>query len=222
MHQPRHAIDIARVPPDDTEALLRLYIDLFHDREPLTKWCGLSKERMLEVARSIYLRGDSNPLAQGLCWIARDRSASSQAVGFIVCDDSAAEGHQQVPENVTPAEREKISVMLALLDDVREPVKDRIGSEPGQCLHIAALAVTPGYEGTGIATRLLQTAIADAAARGFVHAFAECTSVASRKCHEKAGFQHLHSVTTGAFGAGDGRRPFSNIHTDIFLLWKEW
>lgn len=220
MHGNTQTICIDRVHPDETEVLLRLYVDLFHGREPLTKCLGLSRERMISVARSMHTGANANPISRGSCWMARDRAAGMREIGFIVCDDPAAEGHQQVPENLADHEREEISALLALMEDIRKPEKDRIGSEPGKCLHISAIGVAPGYEGFGIATSLLQTALADATARGFAHAFSECTSIPSRKCHEKAGFRELHCVAVNEFVI-NGMHPFASGYFDVCLLWKD-
>ncbi len=102
---------------------------------------------------------------------------------------------------------------MALMGEVRKPVKERIGSEASKCLHVAAVGVAPGYEGAGIATNLLQTALEHATAREFTHLFSECTSRRSRRCHERLGFQFLHSVAVGEFSV-DGVRPFAqkSIH----------
>lgn len=220
MFKDNHAIRVDRVRPDETEALLSLYVDLFYDREPLTKCLALSRERMISVARSLYTGANTNPVSRGFCWIARDLAVATREVGFIVCDDPAAENDHQVPEDLTDQERVKISALLALMEEIRKPRKERIGSEKGRCLHIAAIGVAPGYEGSGIATSLLQTALADATTRGFAHAFSECTSIASRKCHERSGFQTLHSVDVKDF-AVNGEFPFTGCDLEISLLWKD-
>jgi ribosomal protein S18 acetylase RimI-like enzyme len=220
MQRDRSNICIDHVHPDETDALLRLYIDLFYDREPLTKCLGLSRDRMISFARSIYGGANSSPMSKGFCWVARDRHAADKKVGFIVCDDPAVEGNQLVPEDISEKEKEVFSAVMALMGEVRKPVQDRIGSEAGKCLHVAAVGVAPGYEGKGIATKLLQTALEHATAREFTHLFAECTSTGSRRCHEKLGFQCLHSVAVGAFSV-DGARPFAQNNLDIYLLWKD-
>ncbi len=220
MQKDRSDIHIDQAHPDETDAVLRLYIDLFYDREPLTRCFGLSKDRMLAFARSMYGGAHSNPISKGFCWVARDRPAANKAVGFIVCDDPVAEGNQQVPENISEKEMEVVSAVTALMEEIRKPVKQRIGSEAGKCLHIAAVGVAPGYEGAGIATNLLQAALEHATAREFAHVFSECTSTGSRRCHEKLGFQCLHSVAVGEFSV-DGERPFGQNNLDIHLLWKD-
>ncbi len=220
MHRDTRTICIDRVHPDETEALLSLYIDLFYDREPLTKCLGLGRERLIEVARSMHSGANANPIARGLCWIARDRNAANEEVGFIVCDDPIAETNQQVPDNLTDQEKGSLSAVMALMEEIRKPQQERIGSEAGRCLHIAAVGVAPGYEGAGIATRLLQTALAEATERGFAHVFSECTGEASRKCHEKLGFQPLHRINLNKF-AINGVCPFPTINLLIYLLWKD-
>ena len=220
MQRDRSNIRIDQVHPDETEVLLNLYIDLFYGREPLTKCLGLSKGRMISFARSMYGEENSNPMSKGFCWVARDRHAANKEVGFVFCDDPVAEGNHQVPEDISEKEKEMFSAVMALMENVRKPVKDRIGSEAGKCLHVAAVGVAPGYEGAGIATMLLQTVLEHATAREFTHVFSECTSTGSRKCHEKLGFQCLHSVAAGEFSV-DRIRPFAQNNLDIYLLWKD-
>ena len=213
-------ICIDQVHPDETEVLLNLYIDLFYGREPLTKYLGLSKDRMISFARSMYGKEESNPVSKGFCWVARDRHAANKEVGFIVCDDPVVEGNHQVPEDISEKEKEVFSAVMSLMEELRKPVYDRIGSEAGKCLHVAAVGVAPSYEGKGIATKLLQTALEHATARDFTHVFSECTSMGSRQCHEKIGFQCLHSVPLGEFSV-DGERPFAQNNLHIYLLWKD-
>lgn len=214
------AIRILPVDPNETELLLKLYVDLFHDREPLTKCMGLSKERMISLARSMYLGSEKNPVAQGGCWMARDDAAAGQAVGFIVCDDPFAAEHASIPDDLTDGEMENLLALQAFLDEVRRPLTEWGTLTSGQYMHIAAIGVAPGYEGCGIATRLLQTALAGAFARGFAFVFAECTSVGSKRCHEKNGFRNLHAVAGDTF-AYKGKKPFAGRGLTVFLVGKD-
>ena len=216
----QNTIFIDQVQPDETEALLSLYVELFYSREPLTKCIGMSRERMISFARSIYGGANGTPVSKGFCWVAKDRQAANKQIGFIVCDDPVAEQNQQLPEDISEKEKEMFSAVMALMEEVRKPVKERIGAEANKCLHVAAVGVAPGYEGAGIATNLLQTALENATARGFTYLFSESTSTGSRRCHEKLGFQCLHSVALAEFSVG-GARPFAQNDLDIHLLWKE-
>lgn len=220
MHKKNHTICIEPVRPDETEALLDLYVDLFYDREPLTTCLGLGRERMEAIARGVYLGATDNPISMGWCWMARDCMAAHRAVGFVVCDDPFTDGQVDIPGNLTDEEHEKVMHVQALMEAIRAPLTDRSPLGAGQCLHIAAIGVAPGYEGAGIATSLLQTALSSARTRGFAHVFAECTSLASRACHERNGFECLHRVSADTF-SHHGVSPFAGSHLDIFLLWKD-
>lgn len=94
-------IAIDQFHPHETEALVRLYVDLFHDREPFTKCLGLGRDRMDWLARSIYAGANKRPLSKGFCRVARDRYAADKEVGFIVCDDLAAEENHPIPEDIS-------------------------------------------------------------------------------------------------------------------------
>lgn len=211
---------IEPVRPDETEALLALYVGLFYEREPLTACLGLGRERMVSIARSMYVESGVNPILQGLCWIARDSNAGNRTMGFIVCDDPFAEGHAAIPENLQQDELEKVAAMQALMEAVRSPLKEQGALEAGRFLHIAAVGVAPDCEGAGIATRLLQTALAGGRSKGFAYAFAECTSEASKRCHEKNGFSTLHRVAADTV-SGNRNCLFAGTSLDLYLLWKD-
>lgn len=54
----------------------------------------------------------------------------------------------------------------------------------------------------------------------FSHLFSECTSAGSRRCHEKLGFECLHTLSVGSC-AVEGVRRFAQSDLDIHLLWKD-
>ena len=219
MSTDNQAISIDEVQDPEIDALLNLYVELFHDREPLTRCFGFSKERMIAFARTLYAGSHSSSLSQGLCWVARDPAKENQAVGFIVCDDLVAAHAQEPLEDLAAQEAEMVSAVGALMEEIRSPIKEALALGEGVNLHVAAVGVAPGYEGKGIARRLLQTALSTARDRGFQYAFSECTSNASRILHEKCGFEVLNSVSINTFVV-NGRRPFSDYDVDIHLMRK--
>ena len=213
-------IGIVEVADDGVDELLRLYADLFHDREPLTRWIGFGKERMISMARAMHASdGDGALPGNTRCWTARTGADGNTAVGFIVCDDPATEGNPSLPDDLTDEEKRKMSAVMALLGDIRDPVQDRRGLGSGKCLHVAAIGVAPGYEGKGIAKRLLRTALSDAEERGFQFAFAECTSLASRVLHEGMGFECLKTASARTLVA-KGDSPFADCDLEIHLMAK--
>ncbi len=219
MDQDTDSILIEQARAEEIDAVLSLFVDLFFDREPLTKRLGLSRERIISIAGAMYARSNNNVLSQGLCWTARDRAEADRGVGFIVCDDPVATGAPRLPEDLTEREAEMVSAVGALLEEVRGPVKDRIGTEAGKCLHIAGIGVAPGYEGRGIAGRLLRTALQAAGARGFRNVLSVSTSRASRRLHEKFGFECLNSVSARSLVV-NGRHPFPDRDLELYLMWK--
>lgn len=189
-------VEIAAVNPAGNAEILDLFVELFHDREPLTQLIGLSRGWMRALAEIMH-GGNSNP--EPLSWMARDIHSGNRPVAFVVCDDPALPGSEALPDNLTETEKQTVAVVGAFLNEIRRPLPRLVTWGPGSCLHVAALGVAPGCEGQGLATRLLQTALAEAEIRGFRHAFAECTGPASRTCHEKCGFECVHSVPANRF-----------------------
>jgi GNAT superfamily N-acetyltransferase len=212
-------IAIGPARPEEAEALLQLFVDVFHNREPLTTAVGFSRRRMLELGRSVYLGPGREALEKGLWWMARDSSRGDALAGFAVCNDLAADVHQQVPRDMTAEEADRVAAFVALQQELHRPLAERFDFAPGHCLHISALGVAPAYEGRGLATRLLSAVLDRARAAGFQSAVAECTGPASRKCHEKCGFASLHRVRPCEFDL-QGTRPFADITDDYHLMFR--
>ncbi len=218
--RPQNRYAIVPASPDDIGTLLRVYIDSFYEREPLTSCLGLSKERMAAIASAMYGGESGQDFARQLSFLAQDPDADANTVGFVLCDDPADPNANRLPPNLTEQELLFFPSVAALLETVRAPINTRIGKRPGEYLHIAALGVMPGCEGKGLATSLLQAALQEARRRGFRHAFAECTSAASRACHEKCGFSTINHVSGDDFTHAD-TRPFAGRRLDIHLMERD-
>ena len=216
----KDCIGIEPVRPGQTEMLLGLYAALFFDREPLTRYFELDKEWMISIARQMHAEPENNPVEKGLCWIAKDTSQAGRVAGFIACDDLAANIEPTFPDNLIDKDQEKLSSMMRLLGAIREPCMDRIAAGEGTCLHIAAIGVVPEYEGQGVAARHLERAINEAARRGFIGAYAECTSPASLKCHEKVGFTNIHSAPLKEVRI-DGACPYADSDIRVTIAWRK-
>ncbi len=211
-------IVIDRFSGIDFDPFVPFYIDIFYDHEPLAECVGLSREHMDFITRTLYC-GEKNLLSQALCWIARDSSRESCPVGIIACDDPVATGELEMPLGMDGEDMEKISVITGLLEEVSRPMQEFFGQGEGVCLHVAAIGVLHEYKGLGIATQLLQAALQEAKARGFKYAFSECTSPASRKLHEKAGFHSINSISVSNYTI-NGRRPLPHCELDVHLMQK--
>ncbi|GEM_PF-1553510 len=213
-------IAIEPVCSGETELLLGLYADLFFDREPLTRYFGINKERMIAIARQMHAERENNPVEKGLCWVAKDGSQAGRMAGFIACDDIAADVMPTLPGGLIDEDQKKMNAMMRLLGEIRGPCMDRIAAKGERCLHIVALGVAPGYEGRGIGTRLLKQAITQAARLGFTAAYAECSGPASLKCHEKVGFTNIHSACLNEIQI-DGARPYADSDIQVSIAWRK-
>lgn len=218
MHIPDPSqIDLTPATPDSLTELTDLFVDLFTDREPLTRLIGLSRERMRELAAAkTGGAGGASRLQAGWNWLARDRQANGRAVGFVVCDDPAVTP-ETLPQGLSAAEQATLEAVMAFLEEIRRPLAQQVRFEPGACLHIAAIGVAPGYEGQGLATRLLRAALDSAKAHGFETAFAECTGPASAACHARCGFTCLHTVNAAEV-IREGRALFPGQDLAVQLL----
>ncbi len=213
--------DILCVPaaPQDADAILRLYARIFHQREPLLSSQSFGEDRTFAFARELLGTGyGRRSLEAGLWMKAVDEDARNALVGFVVCGDPLEQTPSGLPEGLSASEAEKALAALALLEQLREPLEERLGG--GRWLHISGVGVAPGYEGRGIATRMLRMALERAGELGYTHAAAECTGPASRRCHEKCGFRSLHSVRYAEF-RHMGRRPFADLEGECHLMVKD-
>ncbi len=213
-------IAIGPARPEEAETMLQLFVDIFHNREPLTAAVGFSRRRMLDLGRSVYLGPGRQALENGLWWMARDTSRGGDPAGIAVCNDLLAETHQEVPPATTAAEEERMAAFGALQRELHRPLTERFDFAPGQCLHVSALGAAPGYQGRGLATALLAAALKGARELGFQYATAECTGPASFRCHEKCGFASLHCIRPCEFEFL-GKRPFADIKDKVHLMFRE-
>ena len=218
MQQTFSSILISPVEEQEKDDLLKMYLSVFHDREPLTKWIGLSLDRNREIARSHFSRPGLSPLREGLCWFAR---AGSLPVGFLVMDHPDAGEAQELPDDLTPQEQARVADAVALLEAVRRPLRDLpVSAGERQVLHVAAVGVVPGYEGRGIARKLLETGLREGVRRGCTCAVSECTGPASRKLHAACGFRLLQSFPVRGLAVGN-RRLDAAEDLEIHLMWKD-
>ncbi|MFT4309041.1 MAG: N-acetyltransferase family protein [Candidatus Woesearchaeota archaeon] len=213
-------IVIVKVKADEMNNLISLYVDIFQDREPLTKWLGYSKKQMVSVAMSLYGDTNNNPVIQGMSWFAREQAGSNNEVGFIVCDDPGIVRDKSIPDIMSIDDQEKISYLMRVLEEIRSPIKQYIMMGEGKCFHVSAVGVAPGYEGKGIGKKLLQEALADARKRGFSYAFSECTSLASRILHEKLDFTIRNTVRLESLQM-NGSHNDGGTSVEVYLMWKE-
>jgi len=214
-------IVIAPAREKDFGTILRLYAEIFSRSEPLTRHMGFSEERIKAVAETMYPSINNDALRRGL-WLKAtlDRDVSNP-IGFIVTNDISAENPNEPPEGLSEEEIAKAAPVMAFLQEVRQPLDAKYSFEKGQCLHITALGVEAGFEGLGIAGRLLESVLKRSKDFGYRYSASECTGSASKRCHEKRGFRSLHSVKYAGFEF-QGTRPFDYIPGECHLMFKEF
>ncbi len=212
-------IVISPAMENDSGMLLKLYAEIFSQREPLTSNLGFTKERIVSIAEAMYLNQNNDSLRQGLWLKATLGRDTGKPVGFIVTGDISVETPNEPPAEMKEEEMAKVPAVMVLLEEVRRPLNEQYSFGRGQCLHIAALGVDSGWEGLGVAGRLLGGALARAKEVGYTYAASECTGSGSQRCHEKHGFRSLHSVEYAGFEYG-GPRPFAAIPGECHLMIK--
>lgn len=215
---PRYVI--SAVEPEDIGDVLRLYAGIFCQSEPLTRWLGFPEERIIAIARLMYLRPGDRPQQRELWLKASIEEDATGPVGFLIASDIREQDPAEPPEGLTAQELTKVPPLEGFLKELRRPMEEQYSPAKGECLHISAIGVASGYEGLGIATRLLGETLEEARPRGYRLAASECTGPASLQCHRKCGFKSIHSVEYKTFEF-EGVRPFANIDGVCHLVVKE-
>ncbi len=211
---------ISAVEPEDIADVLRLYAGIFCQSEPLTCWLGFPEERIIAIARALYLRPGDRPQQRGVWLKATMEGDATGPAAFLVASDIRDQDPAEPPEGLTARELAKVPPLEGFLKELRRPLERQYSPVKGECLHISAIGVASGYQGLGIATRLLGEALEQARTRGYRLAASECTGPASLQCHRKCGFKSIHSVEYRTFEF-EGARPFANIDGVCHLVLKE-
>jgi len=184
--------------------------------EPMYMVLGIQPAEYTPLAR-IFLPWCAH---EGLSFIARHR-ATGRGAGFVLATDLVHEPYGSLREQYRATEGfwEKIMHERAFLDELEEPYLERERPGKGKILHVTALGVRKEYQGRGLATRLISTAVQHGEKKGFRKALADCTGPASLRAHEKCGFRPAGSLDYRSF-TRNGEYPFAALQGACVLVEK--
>lgn len=193
----------------DVPAATELIGRIFLDEEPTSRALGLTPEVFLPFAEAYCLRAAQ----EGTGITARQEGL---LVGALTCLDLLEDVRDGFPELRGPAFHPKLPD-LAFVGRLEGPYVEEHGLLPGQCAHIAQVAVAPEARGRGLATAMLEAAWTAAQARGFGRLVALCTGPASRRAHEKAGFRTWRTLRYDTY-EHEERQVFAAVPGGCALL----
>ena len=164
--------------PDEVSEMVYLLAETFARRDPPAVAVGLTSRDMETILSMLSARADRD----GLSVVARDGDSGVMA-GASLNDDAAR-----------PAELDlaALSPRFGPILDLFRELDDVIGhAEPielGPTVHVSMLGVSDAFAGQGIAQRLVEAALANAAVLGYRSAVTEATNLVSQHIFEKLGF----------------------------------
>lgn len=198
---PMHAEDVASAAD--------LVCRVFLEDEPTSRALGLTTEVFLPFARAYCQRAAED----GTGVVARDGGA---IVGVVTCLDLLEDVRERFPD----LHGERFAAKrpdMAFVGCLEGPYVAEHGFAPGECAHIAQVAVAEEARGRGLATAMLEEACRAAARRGYRRVVALCTGPASRRAHEKAGFRVERTMRYDTY-EHEGRRVFADVPGECALL----
>lgn len=196
---------------EDVPAAAALIVRAFLAHEPTSRCLGLVEEVLLPFTRAYCQRAAE----EGLGVVARE-AGTGDLLGALACLDLLEDVRDRWPELQDSRFDAKLPD-LAFMATLEGPFTIEQGYVPGQCAHVAQVAVAEGAGGRGLAQALIGRACELARERGYSRIAAVCTTDASRRAHEKAGFQVVRTLRYDAHEY-EGRRVFASLEGSCALL----
>ena len=196
-------VEIRPMSALDRDAVRDVIADAFSRFEPMAVAAGQTYEEFQALVGLLA----ANPAIQQLTICAR-LPATGEIVGVMLTTEFTA----QMPDHL-----EELSPGFApiggLLEQLEGWYHDARAPRPGECLHLAMLAVDPAHWGRGIAQNLVAASMKNGAEHGYRSANTFATNRASHRVFEKLGFSELFSVSYKDY-TFEGNRVFASIEGD--------
>lgn len=193
-------IEYGLLQEEDAEAMARLLAKVFSELEPMGRAVGIPCEQVERLVKTFVPKA----LTEQLTILARDAS-SSRLVGAMLADDLGTDGPTGLDE--AAPQFAPIGSLLGVLDEQYRAVTT---VAKGTHAHMFMVGVEASSQLRGIATRLVETCMANAAADGYKTAVTEATGSVSQHVFRKLGFVDRFQVLYQEF-TFDGQRVFPSI-----------
>jgi ribosomal protein S18 acetylase RimI-like enzyme len=191
---------------DDVAATIA---DVFSAYEPMAVTQNVSQGEMINL---IKVQG-SKAAQESLTIVAKSKE-EGKVIGVLLCDDFAA----VMPENISAAS-ERLSPILALLDELDTQYKRGKSVHLNQYLHLSMLAVRPQHKGKKIAQNLVEISLKNGIKRGYQKTVAAATGTISQHIFKKFNFVDQIIIPYKTFVYEDVQ-VFGLLEGNIILLDK--
>jgi ribosomal protein S18 acetylase RimI-like enzyme len=186
--------------PADVAEMIRVLATSFAGHDPPAVALGLTAEDFEPYLSIVCASAGSD----GLSIIARD-VASGSIAGVLRTEDAGRPAHVDL-DALSP----RFGPIYDLFDELEGKIDDAGPIEPGTTLHVFMLAVDERFARRGIAHRLVEACVANAAALGYRTAVTEATNSVSQHIFAKLGF-NARAQASYADYRRDGVAMFASI-----------
>lgn len=197
--------------PGQAAEVAAFVASVFLEDEPTSRCLGLTPQVFGPFADA-YCRRSA---ACGLGVVARERG-NSTVVGAAICLDLTDDVREVYPELKGALFAPKLPD-LAFVETLEGPFRGAHDFESGQCAHVSQVAVARDRRGRGLAGALIAAAAQRARSQGFSVLASVCTSAASTRAHEKAGFHREAGLRYDSY-LQEGRAVFASLEGECTLM----
>ncbi len=173
-----HPVNYSRFTAADTDEMSRLLGAVFAQRDPPAVAVGLTALEFETFVRLFCTQAE----ADGLTVVARS-AATGEMIGALLAEDSAS-----VPPDSLDRVSDKFNPIFDILGQLDTEYRAGRVTQPGESLHLFLLGVALGFEGQGVAQRLVAECLANGVDRGYRLAVTEATNPTSQHVFRKQGF----------------------------------
>jgi ribosomal protein S18 acetylase RimI-like enzyme len=178
-----HGVTYGLFAAPDTDDMSRLLGEVFAQRDPPAVAVGLTALEFETFVRLFCPKAE----AEGLTVVARS-AMTGKMMGALLAEDSAS-----VPPDGLDQLSGKFNPIFDILGQLDTEYRDGRAIQPGESLHLFLLGVAHGFEGNGVAQRLVAECLANGVRKGYRLAVTEATNKTSQHVFRKHGFaERLH------------------------------
>lgn len=174
----RCEIEYGILKDSEADQMARLLGEVFSRRDPPAVAVGVTPAEFEDLVRLFCPRA----IAQGLTVVAR-LASSGELIGAFLCEDAASEVPAGI-DRISP----KFDPIFDILGQLDQEYRAGLTIREGEALHLFLVGVAERFAGRGVAQRLVEGCLEQAARRGYRLAITEATNKISQHIFRKQGF----------------------------------
>jgi ribosomal protein S18 acetylase RimI-like enzyme len=193
-------IRYAPCSPTEADEVASVIGRVFAEGDPLALAVGLSAGDI-----GVFVRATMRvPEVPGLTIVARDLG-SGVIAGAVLAEDALSP-----PLGPSVQVSPRFLPLAVLFDELAAGLPTWHPKSPGKVIHVSMLAVDASFSGRGIAQRLVEACLENAAAHGYRRAVTESSGLVSQHIFRKLGFEMVAERSYAEF-RHEGQATFASI-----------